>query len=240
MSAARQAQDCVIVSLFVNPTQFGPGEDFTAYPRDEAADHTFLESAGVDLLYAPDAAEMYPQGFETSVSVGGLGEVLCGAYRPGHFDGVVTVVAKLLSQAGPDAAYFGEKDFQQLCVIRRMALDLDLAAEIKGVPTVRESDGLAVSSRNAYLSLEERAIAPALYAAITNVAEAIAGGTDIAEACANGRDALTEAGFATVDYLECADAGTLAPVTEAAHPVRVFAAARLGRTRLIDNVAVPG
>ncbi len=239
MSAARKAADRVIVSLFVNPTQFGPGEDFAAYPRDEAADRAFLESAAVDLLYAPDDAEMYAQGFATSISVAGLADVLCGARRPGHFDGVVTVVAKLLSQATPDSAFFGEKDYQQLCVIRRMVRDLDIPVEIKGVPTVRYSDGLAISSRNAYLSADQRAVAPALYATIKDVARGIAAGDDVARACADGRDAIVQAGFAEVDYLECADAETLAPVTSPGRPARVLAAAHLGRARLIDNVPVP-
>jgi pantoate--beta-alanine ligase len=164
---------------------------------------------------------------------------LCGPHRPGHFDGVVTVVAKLLSQAMPDAAYFGEKDYQQLCVIRRAVRDLDLAVDIKGVATVRDSDGLAMSTRNAYLNADERAAAPALYATLTEVADRIAGGGDIARACADGRDAIIEAGFGEVDYLECADAETLAPVTALSRPARIFAAAHLGRARLIDNVAVP-
>ncbi|MCZ6884929.1 MAG: pantoate--beta-alanine ligase, partial [Alphaproteobacteria bacterium] len=149
MTAAKKAADRVIVSLFVNPTQFGPGEDYSSYPRDEAADGAFLETAGVDLLYVPDGAEMYPDGFATSISVSGLGDVLCGPLRPGHFDGVATVVAKLLAQATPDSAFFGEKDYQQLCVIRRVVRDLDLPVDIRGVATVREADGLAISSRNA-------------------------------------------------------------------------------------------
>ncbi|MCZ6637083.1 MAG: pantoate--beta-alanine ligase [Alphaproteobacteria bacterium] len=239
MTAAKKAADRVIVSLFVNPTQFGPGEDYTAYPRDEAADRIFLETAGVDLLYAPDAAEMYPRGFETSISVSGLGDVLCGVHRPGHFDGVVTVVAKLLSQATPDNAFFGEKDYQQLCVIRRVVRDLDLPVDIRGVATVREADGLAISSRNAYLRSDERAVAPALYGTLTEVADRIAGGGGIDQALAGGVKALGEAGFGEVDYLVCADAETLTPVTALGRPARVFAAAHLGRARLIDNVAVP-
>lgn len=239
ITAAGKAADRVIVSLFVNPTQFGPGEDYTAYPRDEAADRAYLETAAVDLLYAPGAAEMYPQGFATSISVSGLGDVLCGAHRPGHFDGVATVVVKLLAQAVPDEAFFGEKDYQQLCVIRHVVRDLDLPVRIEAVATVREPDGLAVSSRNAYFSAAERALAPTLYATLTDVAGGIAGGDDIARACAQGRDALSQAGFAKVDYLECADAQTLAPVTARGRPARVFAAVHLGRARLIDNLPVP-
>lgn len=240
IEAAREGCDRVIVSLFVNPAQFGPGEDFAAYPRDEEADAAFLRTAGVDLLYAPGPAEMYPEGFATAVSVAGLAETLCGAYRPGHFAGVATVVAKLLIQAAPDRAYFGEKDYQQLLVVRRMAADLDLPVRIEGVPTVREADGLAVSSRNAYLTPEERAAAPRLYATLTEVAERIAGGADIEGACAEGREALLAAGFASVDYLACADAETLAPARGLGRALRVFAAAHLGRARLIDNVPVPG
>jgi pantoate--beta-alanine ligase len=238
VAAARKTSDRVIVSLFVNPTQFGPGEDFAAYPRDEAADAAFLDAVGVDLLYAPTADEMYPEGFATLVSVPGLGDVLCGADRPGHFDGVATVVAKLLAQATPDAAFFGEKDYQQLTIIRRAALDLDLDVRIEGVATVRAADGLAISSRNAYLSAAERATAPALYIALNGAAGRIEGGADIEAACAEGRAALIAAGFAAVDYFQCVDAATLEPVTTRDRPARIVAAAHLGHARLIDNVAV--
>ena len=238
VAAARKAHDRVIVSLFVNPTQFGPDEDFTAYPRDEAADAAFLGDAGVDLLYAPNAQEMYPDGFGTLVSVPGLAEILCGADRPGHFNGVATVVVKLLAQATPDAAYFGEKDYQQLVIIRRVAIDLDLAVRIEGVATVRAPDGLAISSRNAYLSAQQRAAAPALYAALNEAAGRIEAGADIDGACAQGHAALIAAGFSAVDYFQCVDAGTLEPVTTRDRPARILAAAHLGRARLIDNVAV--
>lgn len=238
IAAARKASDRVIVSLFVNPTQFGPGEDFAAYPRDEAADAAFVAAAGVDLLYAPTAEEMYPEGFVTKVSAAGLGEILCGADRPGHFDGVATVVVKLLTQAAPDTAYFGEKDYQQLVIVRRVARDLDLPVGIEGVATVRAPDGLAISSRNAYLTAAERAKAPALYAALGAAAERIRGGADIDAACAEGAQAVIAAGFDKVDYFRCVDAATLEPVAARDRPARILAAAHLGRARLIDNVAV--
>jgi pantoate--beta-alanine ligase len=238
MTAARKTCDRVIVSLFVNPTQFGPDEDFAAYPRDEAADAAFLGAAGVDLLYAPTAEEMYPEGFVTKVTVPGLGDVLCGADRPGHFDGVATVVAKLLTQSTPDAAFFGEKDYQQLTIIRRVVLDLNLRVRIEGVATVRAPDGLAISSRNAYLSAHERTVAPALYTALKEAAGRIEGGADIEGACAEARAALIAAGFAAVDYVQCVDAATLDPVTIRDRPARIVVAAHLGRARLIDNVAV--
>jgi pantoate--beta-alanine ligase len=240
IDAARRVADRVIVSVFVNPTQFGPDEDFAAYPRDEGRDAAFCDERGADLMFAPAVAEMYPNGFATSVHVAGLTEGLCGAFRPGHFDGVATVVAKLLIQAAPDTALFGEKDFQQLAVVRRLARDLDLGTAILGVPTVREADGLAVSSRNAYLSADERRIAPALNRALRNAATRIAGGGDATAACDAARQHLLTAGFTSVDYVACVDAETLAPVAaiDAARPARVLAAARLGRTRLIDNVAV--
>ena len=240
LAAARDAADRTVASIFVNPTQFGPGEDYAAYPRDEARDAAHLAAAGADLLFAPSVEEMYPDGFATTVLVRGLSEGLCGAFRPGHFEGVATVVAKLLIQALPDVAAFGEKDYQQLCVIRRLARDLDLPVAILGVATVREADGLAVSSRNAYLTARERRIAPELYRTVSDTAARIAGGADGAMACAEGREALLAAGFDSVDYVECADAETLTAVTafDPAHPARVFAAARLGRARLIDNCPV--
>ncbi len=240
MDAARRGADRVIVSIFVNPTQFGPGEDFTAYPRDEAGDANFLSDAGVDLLYAPSVAEMYPDGFATTVSVAGLADGLCGAFRPGHFDGVATVVAKLFTQVLPHSALFGEKDYQQLCVIRRMARDLDLPVQVMGVPTVRETDGLAVSSRNAYLSAEERRIAPALYRALQLAALRIEGGEPVATIIEAAKAEILGAGFRSIDYVTCADADTLVPVAtfDPARPARVFAAAHLGRARLIDNLPV--
>jgi pantoate--beta-alanine ligase len=240
VAAALGGHDRVIVSLFVNPTQFGPGEDYTIYPRDEAADGAFVDAMGVDLLYAPGNDEIYPDGFVTTISVPSLSDVLCGAARPGHFDGVATVVVKLLTQAAPDAAYFGEKDYQQLAIIHRAALDLDLPVSIEGVATVRAPDGLAISSRNVYLNDDERAIAPALHATLVEAAGRIAKGADINGACTQGQTALQAAGFSKVDYFQCVDADTLEPATTTSRPARILAAAHLGRTRLIDNVPVAG
>jgi pantoate--beta-alanine ligase len=237
--AARTRCDRVIVSLFVNPKQFGVTEDIDSYPADEARDADLLERTGADLLFAPPVGEVYPDGFVTTVTVSHLTEGLCGRFRPGHFAGVTTVVTKLLLQAAPDIAVFGEKDYQQLLVVRRLVRDLDIPVDIVGVPTVRESDGLAVSSRNVYLSPVERQAAPALFRTLTAVAGRVAGGsTDCAEACAWGEDALRAAGFGPIDYLAVCDAATLETLSRADRPARVFAAARLGKARLIDNVAV--
>jgi pantoate--beta-alanine ligase len=222
-----------VVTIFVNPAQFGPNEDFAKYPRDEARDLALLDAAGADLAYLPDAAAMYPPGFTTTVSVAPLSQTLCGPHRPGHFAGVATVVAKLLIQAAPDAAFFGEKDYQQLTIVRRLAKDLDLPVRIIGVPTVREPDGLALSSRNAYLSAAERRAAPALFRAICAVAA-----NPTADQVARAKDDLVRAGFGKIDYLTIADAETLQPAADPGRPARVFAAAWLGRTRLIDNVPV--
>ena len=231
--------DRVVASIFVNPTQFAPNEDFTRYPRDEAGDAAKLASARCDLLYAPDAAEMYPAGFVSSVSTGALAEGLCGRFRPGHFTGVATVVAKLLVQAQTDIACFGEKDYQQLQVIRRMARDLDIPVRIEGVPTLREPDGLALSSRNAYLSPEERAVAPALHRVLVEASERIVRGEDsVAAALEEGHAALLGAGFAKVDYVEVADGETLQPLKRLDRAARILAAAWLGKTRLIDNLAI--
>ncbi len=239
LALARSRCRRTVVSLFVNPTQFGPHEDFAAYPRDEAEDAAKLAQAGADLLYAPTVAEMYPPGFATQVTVGGLTAHLCGPHRPGHFEGVATVVAKLLLQALPDVAVFGEKDWQQLQVIRRLARDLDIPVEIFGASTVRESDGLAMSSRNAYLAPTERRIAASLNRALQDLARAVAGGEACRAAEEHALRALLEAGFASVDYVTVADAETLQPIARIGdRPARAFAAARLGRTRLIDNVAI--
>jgi pantoate--beta-alanine ligase len=235
---ARQFADRVCVSIFVNPKQFGPAEDFSRYPRDLAGDAALLDGVGADLLYLPNSAEIYPSGFATTVSVAGVSAGLCGDRRPGHFAGVATVVAKLLIQAAPDVAVFGEKDYQQLQVIKRMAADLDLPAQILGAPIWREADGLAMSSRNRYLTPAERAIAPALYQVIKDVAAALANGGSVAALLAEGRARLTAAGFTQLDYLEVRDAATLAPVESLSRPARVFVAAFLGATRLIDNVPV--
>ncbi|PZU15974.1 MAG: pantoate--beta-alanine ligase [Citromicrobium sp.] len=241
---ARARANRVVVSIFVNPAQFGPGEDLAAYPRRLAADSALLVAEGVDLLWAPPVEEVYPQGFATTISVAGLTADFCGAARPGHFDGVATVVAKLFNQVQPDCALFGEKDFQQLAMIRRMARDLDLIRPhvdaIIGVPTVREPDGLALSSRNQYLTAEERAAAAALPRAMQAATAQIAAGAPVAEALATLEQALIDAGFASVDYAALADAETLAQLHEQPrHPVRLLVAARMGRTRLIDNLPVP-
>ncbi len=238
MEEARRLGERVIASIFVNPTQFGPNEDFSRYPRDLARDLELLGQARVDAAYAPSAEAMYPEGFSTSLQVAGLSEGLCGAFRPGHFSGVATVVTKLLNQVGPDVALFGEKDFQQLQVIRRAVRDLDLRVEIRGVPTLREADGLALSSRNRYLDEDERARAPRLHAVLRDVAEGLRRGEAATLLVAEGRAALERAGFAPVQYLEVRDAETLQPVERVERPARVLAAAYLGRTRLIDNVAV--
>ena len=241
--AARAGTDRVIVTLFVNPRQFNSPADLAAYPRAEAGDAALLAALGVDLLYAPAPDQVYPEGFATSVSVAGLGEGLCGAFRPGHFEGVATVVAKLLIQTAADRAFFGEKDYQQLLVVTRMARDLDLPVEIVGCPTVREPDGLALSSRNARLGPVERAAAPALAAALTAAADAIAEGTPSGDALARARADILAAGFDQVEYLERRRATDLAPVTDAvtdaATPARLLAAAWLGGVRLIDNVPLP-
>lgn len=236
VAAARRHADRVVVSIFVNPIQFGPNEDFDKYPRQEQRDARMLSDARVDILWAPGVGEMYPDGFATHVSVSGVSEVLDGAHRPGHFDGVATVVTKLLNQVRPDAALFGEKDFQQLAVIRRMVTDLDMGIEIVGVPTQREDDGLALSSRNAYLAAEDRAQAVALPRALGVAERALEKGASVEEALESAREMLTAAGF-EVDYVTLVDAETLGdPV--AGRPQRLLAAARLHGTRLIDNIAV--
>lgn len=239
IDAARAQAARVVVSLFVNPTQFGPGEDFTSYPRDEAADLRALTAAKADLLYAPTVGEMYAAGFATTVTVPGLSVELEGAVRPHHFAGVATVVAKLLNQARPDLAVFGEKDYQQLLIVRRLAADLDIATRILGVPTVRDVDGLALSSRNAYLTPEERKIAPALHRTLRDLAAAIeAARGPTADLIEQARQTLLQAGFASIDYLELRDGETLAAVSRVTSPARLLVAARLGKTRLIDNVPV--
>ena len=234
--------DRVVASIFVNPTQFGPNEDFTRYPRDEAADARMLAAGGCHLLFAPTVAEMYPPGFSTTITVGAIAEGLCGPFRPGHFAGVATVVAKLLLQAGPDIACFGEKDYQQLQVVKRMVRDLDLPVAIEGVATLREPDGLALSSRNRYLTPAQRHSAAAIFRVLATIAERLrAGETTIAAAAAWGKAELTAAGFDPVDYLEICDAADLTPLAALDRPARVLTAAWLGRTRLIDNLALePG
>jgi|AGTN01.1.fsa_nt_gi pantoate--beta-alanine ligase len=235
---ALELADRVVVSIFVNPTQFGPNEDFSRYPRREAEDAEALDGAGCHLLYLPTGEEMYPAGFATTITVKGVSQPLEGAFRPGHFDGVATVVSKLLLQALPDLALFGEKDWQQLAVIRRMARDLNLPVEIVGVPTVREADGLARSSRNAYLSAAEREVAPALHRALQAVAAGLAEGGTAEELCHRAAADLLAAGFAGVDYIDLRDGETMARMTRLDRPGRILAAARLGNTRLIDNIGV--
>jgi pantoate--beta-alanine ligase len=246
LTLVRRAQaeaDHVVASIFVNPKQFGPNEDLDAYPRQLAADAAMLEAEGVALLWAPTVEAMYPQGFASNISVAGVSDGFCGAARPGHFDGVATVVCKLFNQVQPDLAFFGEKDFQQLAVIRTMARDLDLtrpyADNIIGVPTVREADGLAMSSRNRYLSPEQRAQAAALPRAMQAAIAAMEAGADVAATLAGLEAALVAGGFASIDYAALADARSLAPLaalTDA--PARLLVAARIGGTRLIDNMAV--
>jgi len=235
--AARRAAH-VVVSIFVNPTQFAPHEDLAAYPRREAADAAMLEAAGVAALWAPGVEAMYPDGFASSISVRGVTAPLEGVVRPGHFDGVATVVAKLFNQVRPDVACFGEKDYQQLAVIRRMVADLDLGVEVVGVPTMRDPDGLALSSRNAYLSAGERAQALALPQALRVAAARLAAGADVAAVLAEATQALRDAGFAAVDYVSLADSASLEPLDRVDRPARLLAAARVGKTRLIDNIAV--
>lgn len=240
IAIARRRADKVITSLFINPAQFGPSEDYAAYPRDEEGDRRKLAQAGTDLLYAPDVASMYPPGFSTRIEVGGVSQGLCGASRPHHFAGVATVVAKLFLQSQPDVAVFGEKDYQQLLVIRRLAADLDFPIEIIGAPIVREADGLAMSSRNAYLSASERAVAPQIHLTLREMVRELATGRTVEEAVRTGRARLESAGFA-VDYLEARHAETLAPlvgVLPRNAPARIFVAATLGRTRLIDNMSL--
>lgn len=242
---ARKAARHVAVSIFVNPRQFGAGEDLDAYPRQLERDLALLSGEGVSLVWAPTVEVMYPRGYSTNVSVSGVSEELCGAARPGHFDGVATVVCKLFNQVRPDLAFFGEKDWQQLAVIRRMARDLDLARPhadaIHGVATVREADGLAMSSRNAYLSPAERAQAATLPAAMREAVAALEAGGDPAASVAAVEAKLLAGGFASVDYVALRDPGSLAPVSVLGPAGgRLLVAARIGRTRLIDNMAVAG
>ncbi len=239
MEAAKSHAERIVVSIFVNPTQFAPTEDLSRYPRTLEADLDKADVAGVDLAFAPDAAEMYPEGFATTISLAGPALGLETDFRPTHFAGVATVVAKLLLQAAPDVAMFGQKDYQQLQVVTRMARDLDIPVRIVGVPTVREADGLALSSRNVYLGQEDRAAAPELHRALSGAAATIADGENVLAAVDAARRAVIAAGF-QLDYLEARHAETLAPVASREDgPIRLLVAARIGTTRLIDNLAVP-
>ena len=238
VSEGKRRAGRVAASIFVNPAQFGEGEDFGRYPRREGEDVRMLEDAGCDLLWAPSVADIYPGGFSTKVSVAAVSERWEGEARPGHFDGVATVVAKLLLSVHPDVALFGEKDFQQLAVIRRMVRDLNIPVEIVGVPTVREADGLALSSRNAYLSPDERRRAVALPNALKAAREVILGGSSVSAALQQAKQSLVDAGFLRIDYLSLVDAGSLEPLDAAGGEMRLIAAAVIGTTRLIDNLPV--
>ena len=235
---ARRQADRVVATIFVNPLQFGEGEDLDRYPRREKEDSAALDRAGCDLLWMPSPEQLYPAGFSTKVSVKGLSARWEGEARPGHFDGVATVVAKLFNAVRPDVALFGEKDFQQLAVIRRMTVDLAFGIAIVAVPTVRDCDGLALSSRNAYLSEDEHLRALALPRALREAAEAIEAGKPVEQTLAVARRALNDAGFAPIDYVALVDSVTLEPLRTATGRMRLIAAATLGKTRLIDNVPV--
>ena len=240
MKLAKKKVDRTVISIFVNPTQFSTDEDLSHYPRDEAGDLRKLDKADTDLVWIPSVEEMYPVGFSTSIRAGTAAGVLEGTFRPKHFDGVTTVCAKLFNQVMPDIAIFGEKDFQQLAVLRQMVRDLNMLLELVGAPTKRDTDGLALSSRNAYLSAAKRKIAPALYATISSLAESVANGDDIPTSIVNANHELTSAGFTKIDYVDVRDAETIElPVSIASgRPLRVLAACWLDETRLIDNVAV--
>lgn len=239
VDAAREGTDRVIVTLFVNPRQFNSPEDLENYPRTEESDAAKLMPYGIDVLYIPEPEEIYPEGFATTISITGVTEGLCGATRPGHFDGVATVVAKLLLQTDADRAYFGEKDYQQLQVVRRLATDLDLKAQIIGCPTIREEDGLAMSSRNLRLDATARDTAPAIRRVLTDTARALETGTPVPAALAAARDALAAAGMGEIDYLDLRGDPDLQQMTEADRPARLFIAIWLDGVRLIDNLPVP-
>jgi pantoate--beta-alanine ligase len=238
VAEARKRANEVAASIFVNPAQFGPNEDFSRYPRQEQQDLAMLDEAGCNLVWMPSVAEIYPDGFATKISVTGVSDRWEGEARPGHFDGVATVVAKLLLAVRPDVALFGEKDFQQLAVIRRMVRDLGIPVEIVGVPTVREPDGLALSSRNAYLSDDQRARAVALPNALKASRDTIVGGGRVGSALAQAKQTLVDAGFLKIDYVALVDADTLEPLDTAQGAMRLIVAATIGTTRLIDNIAV--
>ncbi len=233
VKAAKAMAGRVVVSIFVNPTQFGPNEDFLRYPRTLESDVALLKQHGADAVWVPDVATMYPDNFSTRIEVTDVSEGLCGAFRPGHFSGVATVVAKLLGQVMPDVALFGEKDYQQLCVIKRMVRDLDMPMQIEGVPTVREADGLALSSRNRYLTEPERRLAPMLHQGLQHLKNNINERSFIRQ-----KQAWIEAGFSKIEYLELRESDSLAPLDIYKPGARLLVAAWLGKTRLIDNIEV--
>ncbi|WP_106746548.1 pantoate--beta-alanine ligase [Yoonia maritima] len=236
--AARAACDRVIVTIFVNPKQFNNPDDLENYPRTENDDARKLESIGVDLIYVPSADQIYPEGFATSVTVSGLTDMLCGATRPGHFDGVATVVPKLFLQTSADKAFFGEKDYQQLQVVRRLAADLDIPIEVVGCPTIREEDGLAMSSRNLLLSDRSRIHAPVLAEVMNDLRDQLLAGAAMSDIEADARARLLAVGFNDIDYLELRDGGDLSLLDKTKPDARLFAAAWLAGVRLIDNIAV--
>ena len=238
VAEARQRADKVVTSIFVNPTQFGEGEDFDHYPRQEEQDLAMLREAGCDFAWLPSVEDIYPPGFATTIHVAGVSDRWEGEARPGHFDGVATVVATLLRATIPDVALFGEKDFQQLAVIRRMVTDLGMPTEIVGIPIVRDADGLALSSRNAYLSDDERRRAAALPEALQQARAAIRSGDNLGPTLAQAKQKLIDAGFLRIDYLALVDSATLEPLSAPAADMRLIAAAVIGTTRLIDNIAV--
>ncbi|WP_298260032.1 pantoate--beta-alanine ligase [uncultured Litoreibacter sp.] len=236
--AAKEGCDRVIVTIFINPKQFNNPEDYEKYPRTEEEDAVKLGPLNVDAIYVPDGPTMYPEGFATTVSVGGMTDVLCGAHRPGHFDGVATIVSKLFLQSQADRAYFGEKDFQQLQVVTRLAADLNIPIEVVGCPTIREEDGLAMSSRNLLLSDRARVWAPELNAAMQDMADGILAGGDVAELRAKAVARIERAGFTEVEYLDLRACDTLEELDAPTRPARLLAAAWLAGVRLIDNIAV--
>lgn len=239
VAEAKKNASKIVVSIFVNPAQFGPNEDFANYPRTLERDIQLLAQAGVDLVWSPSAIEMYPEGFATSIHVAGLREALCGAFRPGHFDGVATVVAKLFMQIRPDIALFGEKDYQQLMLIKRLVKDLNMNIEVLGVPTLRERDGLALSSRNQYLDADERKIAPKLYAILQQTSNHIRSGADVKDMLGLAEKEIIAAGFTKIDYIELREEESLMPVVNfSEETARLLSAVWLGKTRLIDNVRV--
>ena len=238
VEAAKTGADRVIVTIFVNPKQFNNPDDLAKYPRTEEADANLLAPLGVDVIFAPAAAAVYPDGFATTVSVAGVSQGLCGADRPGHFDGVATIVCKLFMMTGAELAYFGEKDFQQLMVVRRMVQDLAIAVDVIGCATVRGPDGLALSSRNKHLGADDLKIAPQLYARMCKASAHLRQGGDVAEVLASVRAGLLQDGFSAVDYLELRRASDLQPMHVCDGPARLLAAVWLGGVRLIDNIAV--